>query len=152
MIPQAYFAYGSNLNPERVRERGLKVVSAQGAIVRGSGLRFNKAAKAHPGEGHANIIYAATEIVQGVFYELADVAEIEKMDHFERTPINYSREVVVAEVAGCAQRCWTYFANPAVLRDGLRPSQEYLNHLLAGHQFLSADYFARLAATPVANV
>src|SRR5262249_19685926 len=72
--------------------------------------------------------------------ELADEREIEKMDRFELTPINYSRERIVA-TAG-TERCvaWTYFANPAVRREGLKPSRDYLAHLLAGRPFLSAEY------------
>jgi hypothetical protein len=32
--------------------------------------------------------------------------------------------------------------------DGLRPTREYLGHLLAGRDLLPADYCRRLAATP----
>lgn len=143
-----YFAYGSNMNPERVRKRGLAVVRAEAARLPGFRLVFDKASPAHPGIGHANVVRDRDGIVEGVLYWLADEHQILKMDPFERAPINYSRERVAVFTDAGPVWSWTYFANPAVRRAGLRPSRGYLAHLLAGRRFLSAAYYERLASWP----
>ena len=131
-----------------MRARGMRFVAAQGARLLNVRLVFDKASRLHPGIGHANLQYAPGEVVEGVLYELADATEIARMDRFENAPINYSREVIHT---AAGDLCWTYFANPAVLRSPLLPSREYLDHLLAGAPYLSAAYLRRLAAWPCAE-
>ena len=186
-----YFAYGSNMNPARVRERGLEVTAYCGASLEGVRLVFDKVSRRHPNFAHANIVYAPGERVEGVLYRLASAAEILKMDPFERAPWNYGRDAVLVRVtrpssaagvpasvaadtaslgdgngafAAAAERdatagacggstvpAWTYFANRAARRTGLKPPAEYLAHLLAGRDYLSADYFAWLRRIEVAG-
>ena len=52
-----YFAYGSNMNPERVADRGLFTRGETGATLRGFRMLFNKRSTGIPGVGHANIEY-----------------------------------------------------------------------------------------------
>jgi hypothetical protein len=161
-----YFAYGSNMNPERVRARGIRFSHAGGARIAGFALAFDKSSTAHAGLGHANLRFAPGSWVEGVLYWLESPEEIAKMDRFESTPVNYSREVVRVEVlhadvpaayhdstrivdgASRLVETWTYFANPAVRRPDLLPPRSYLNHLLAGRPFLSPAYFDTLASWP----
>jgi hypothetical protein len=161
-----YFAYGSNMNPSRVRERGIAFHSAVGARLSGFALAFDKSSKDHAGVGHANLAFAPGSSVEGVLYWLESAAEITKMDPFESTPINYSREVVRVQLVAESQdthatdsglngdgssglvSSWTYFANAAVRKPGLVPARSYMNHLLAGRPFLSRDYYRRLAEWP----
>lgn len=145
-----YFAYGSNMNPERVAARGLAVVSVTGAVLEGVSLAFNKRSRDHSA-GHANIVYAPTGCVEGVLYGLRDADQIQRMDRFEKTPINYSRERVVVQTAAGARAAWTYIANPAVIVDGLKPARAYLNHLLAGRPYLSPEYYGWLAGSACAD-
>lgn len=137
-----YFAYGSNMNPQRMLERRMQFSHAQGARLAGFRLEFDKSSKTHPEIGHANIVYDPDSAVEGVLYSLVDSREIGRMDKFENAPINYSRDVV--ELANRVH-CWTYFANPGVRQAGLRPSRSYLNHLLAGKAFLSDSYYQMLS-------
>ncbi len=146
----AYFAYGSNMNPDRVGERGLNWRAHEAATLSGCALRFNKVAAQHPGQAHANVVVAPEAVVEGVIYHFEDPNEILKMDPFERAGVNYGREGVVVATAGGAVWAWTYFANPGVMREGLSPSREYLNHLLAGREYLSDAYFESLKNVPVA--
>jgi len=125
-----YYAYGSNMNPERVSDRGLSFDRVVAGWVRGLGLRFNKQSKEHPHCGEHMI---------------------NRMDPFEKAPVNYSREPIAVQTQEGPIISWVYFANPAVLREGLVPSQDYLNHLLAGRPYLSDDYYARLARWPVSQ-
>ena len=161
-----YFAYGSNMNPARVRERGIRFHRATGAWIDGYALAFDKVSRRHDRLGHANLVVAPGERVEGVLYWLEGAGEIEKMDRFESAPVNYSREIVQVRVRGPVPTeastaalepesfesrgvvTWTYFANPAVRRHGLLPPRSYLEHLLAGRPYLSTEYYARLSRWP----
>jgi len=154
------------MNPDRVRERGIRFEHASGARLAGYALAFDKTSKHHQGVGHANLVFAPERWVEGVLYWLISPAEIEKMDPFERTPINYSREAIRVEVRTpelprdtpvddpvvadtvTSVSSWTYFANPSVRRPDLVPPRSYLNHLLAGRQFLSDEYYRMLESWP----
>ncbi len=141
-----YFAYGSNMNPARVAERGLLVTDVRGARLPGYRLTFNKVSREHSRNGHANIEFEPRSFTEGVLYELAHPDEILKMDPFERAPWNYGREIIAVHAGETTIWAWTYFANPAVLVPGLSPSEDYLRHLLAGRDFLSDEYFDSLLA------
>ena len=143
-----YFAYGSNMNPLRVRERGLSVRAVRGGRVRGLDLVFDKQSREHPRSGHANLVHAPDRHAEGVLYELVAEAEILHMDPFEKAPVNYSREVVRVETAAGPVHAWTYFANPAARTSGVLPEASYLAHLLRGRPWLSPAWYARLAAWP----
>ena len=136
-----YFAYGSNMNPERVAERGLVTRDKMGATLSGYKMLFNKCSTGIPGVGHANIEYDKQGVVEGVLYELVSSEEILKMDPFERAPVNYGRDRVCLETAGGPRWAWTYFANAALLQDDLLPERAYLDHLLKGKPYLSDSYF-----------
>lgn len=146
-----YFAFGSNMNPDRVRERGLSFDLVCGARLSGFRLVFDKSAPQHPDSGHANIAWAPGEVVEGVLYRLVDAMQIWHMDPFEQAPINYSREVVRVVTDAGSEVAWTYIANPARRRAGGKPERAYLAHLLAGRPWLSPAYHARLAAWPVVD-
>lgn len=142
-----YFAYGSNMNPARMQARGLRVEEALSGHLPGFALCFNKRAHDHPGRAYANIRHQAGGVVEGVLYRLADQHEIFKLDHFEGTPVYYSRERLAVQSERGLITAWVYIANPFWRSEGLAPSRAYLEHLLAGREYLSADYWAALAAT-----
>lgn len=160
-----YFAYGSNMNADRVRQRGLAFEHVCAASLEGFALAFDKTSSAHPGLGHANITYAPAGRVEGVLYWLAEPDGIRHMDRFESTPVNYSREVVRVRVrtdhlpslpadgleepdGSVLLPTWTYVANPAVRRAGLLPPRSYLDHLLAGRAYLTSAYVDMLERWP----
>lgn len=146
-----YFAFGSNMNPQRVRERGLVFGRVDGAWLVDYRLLFDKTAAVHAGTGHANIEPAPGDRVEGVVYELVHDDEILKMDPFEQVPVNYLRHQILVQTRAGTQRAWTYIANDAVRQPGLLPERAYLDHLLCGAPWLSPEYHARLAAWPVAG-
>lgn len=136
-----YFAYGSNMNPARVAQRGLRFDDVRNAAMSGVRLTFDKQSREHPHCGHANLTFARGARTEGVLYQLDSSSEIERMDRFEAAPVNYSRDVVWVRTDVGDIAAWTYFANAAVICAGLRPERAYLDHLLAGRSYLSAPYF-----------
>ena len=143
-----YFAYGSNMNPARMRSRGLVFSEAMAGRLEGYALCFDKRAHDRPGRSYANIRYQRDGVVEGVLYRLAHEDEIWKMDRFEGTPIFYSRERMPVMTAQGVQPAWVYVANPAMREEGLWPTRSYLEHLLAGREFLSRAYWDSLVAVP----
>jgi len=64
-----YFAYGSNLMVDRMRERGAEFVSARPAVLRDHRLTFDKPAR--DGSARANVTRALGGRVWGVLYEVS---------------------------------------------------------------------------------
>lgn len=136
-----YFAYGSNMNPERMAQRGLDVVEAMSGKLENMALRFNKRARRTPDCACANVGWSPGSVVEGVLYRLADEKQIERLDPFEGTPRYYSRERFPILTAQGVIPGWVYVANPANIDNSILPHRWYLNHLLAGRPFLSEEYF-----------
>lgn len=147
-----YFAYGSNMNFERMKARGLQVVSACSGSLEGLGLRFNKRSRLDKNLACANVVYAPAECVEGVLYHLANTSEIVKLDPHEGTPFMYSRELFRVQTVAGVIPAWTYIANPAVIGSNILPARWYVEHLLAGKPYLSVEYWERIDQTPCREV
>ncbi len=142
-----YFAYGSNMNVQRMQARGLEPKNALAATLADFRLCFNKRAHGKQGVAYANIEVAAGDRVFGVAYQLHDESELLKLDHFEGTPIRYSRERFVLDSSEGLLPAWVYVANPAWRSEGLKPEANYLQHLVAGAEFLPEHYRQRIENT-----
>lgn len=134
-----YFAYGSNMNTERMIKRGIRFSERKRAVLKGWKLMFNKMAS-RPGEGYANIVEDEREMVEGILYEIP-CSDICKLDRYEGYPDHYIRVNVTVKLEnGRKAKAVTYIANQDKVRDGLKPSKEYLRHLLKGSDLLSREY------------
>lgn len=143
-MTSCYFAYGSNMNPARMRARGLEFVKAEPATLPRFRLVFNKQSHCRPSVAYANVQPSSNRHVEGVLYTLAKAEELALMDYYEGTPVRYSRECLYVVTATGLRPTWIYMANPAFINDGLLPDSAYLEHLLAGRDFLSTDYIKML--------
>ncbi len=138
-----YFAYGSNMNKERMTERKINFTSRQFAKLDGYKLVFNKKAK-DGNYTYANIIVSDDEFVEGVLYEFSD-EEISKLDKAEGFPIHYDKiQVNLTDKENNSVNATTYIAKQDKLVNGLSPTREYLNHILAGRDILTVSYFEKL--------
>lgn len=140
-----YFAYGSNMNPQRMLARGVASSMALPGTLRGFELCFDKRALGRPRVAHANIRHCPGDVVEGVLYQLMDPVDIERLDRFEGTPVRYSREVYVIDSPMGEISAWVYVGNRAMLAADLLPERDYLEHLLAAKSWISPRYFQRLA-------
>jgi len=146
--PSWYFAYGSNMNPQRMNARGIAFSQALAGQLVGFELCFDKRASGKSGVGYANIRYQPGSVVEGVLYRLQRAEDIDLMDPFEGNPYRYSREVFAAGSELGAINCWVYVANRALLAPQLLPEKLYLEHLLKGRPWLSDSYFEKLSGQP----
>ena len=141
-----YFAYGSNMNPERMMERSIGFSQRSHAILKGYRLEFNKIASRNPQEGYANVVKFENGIVEGLLYEIRN-SDLSKLDTREGYPDHYDRVKVKVQLDdGQKVQAVTYIAQPDKLRDGLKPSRDYLGHLLAAKDVLSESYRRKLEA------
>ena len=141
-----YFAYGTNCNPEVMEQKGIHFTSRARAVLHGFRLRFNKRSlrDSLPASiGFANIEKDEHGSVEGILYDLG-VGGLERLDETERQPSHYHRMRVMVDVESGSEGCWTYQARPEVTAEGLLPSRNYINHILAGQEFLSQQYFDAL--------
>ena len=141
-----YFAYGTNCNTEVMERKGIAFTARQRAVLNGYTLRFNKRARrANLPEtiGFANIEQDEAGCVEGILYDLA-IGSLETLDETERHQSEYERIQVTVEADSGIETCWTYKARPEVVSEGLLPSRNYINHILAGQEFLSRQYYEAL--------
>ncbi|SMP11314.1 Cation transport regulator ChaC [Desulfurobacterium pacificum] len=141
-----YFAYGSNMNPERMKDRGADFKSLRRAILKGYKLVFNKKSKRYG--GCANIEPDENAIVEGVLYELKEPEiAIKRLDFYEGYPENYDRVKVTVETEdGEKIKAFTYIAQPRYIDSTVRPSKRYLAHLLKACELglLSPQYCEKI--------
>ncbi len=146
-----YFAYGSNMNAvrlfeERLQPEGVPRGERIAGRLDGWRLAFNKRARAPLGAGAGNIVPATAASVHGTLnllpargFEILDRYEGVAGGHYER------RNVPVVRVdTGAMVEAVTYVA--LLVGEALRPTRDYLSHLLAGRDLLPDDYCAWLRA------
>lgn len=137
-----YFAYGSNMDEQRMKvERKITFSKRCAAHLPGYRLEFNKVAQSNDRMGYANIVVDSSGLVEGVLYDI-DVTSLPKLDKHEVYPDHYLHIPIKVLLPNDGREfcAITYIANPNKVRDGLRPSKQYLGHLLQGKDVLSKGY------------
>lgn len=141
-----YFAYGSNMNPNRMADRvgDFEIVGL--GILQNFELKFNKIAKNKNGIGYANVVWAPGKNVEGIIYQFEDIALLDKHEGY---PKHYNRKVLDILHNQSLLKTWVYIAQENQISNGLLPERSYLGHLLVGEEYLSESYFEELRIVPV---
>ncbi|MEM4347893.1 MAG: gamma-glutamylcyclotransferase family protein [Candidatus Altiarchaeota archaeon] len=128
-----YFAYGSNMDKNRMVNRGVKIFSEDIAVVKGWKLVFNKRATSDKGVGYANIIPDKNSEVYGVIYEIEE-ADILKLDNYEGYPNHYNRQLIPVLILKNKKevKAQVYIAQKNMTDDSLKPSSGYMKYLIDG--------------------
>jgi gamma-glutamylcyclotransferase (GGCT)/AIG2-like uncharacterized protein YtfP len=151
-----YFAYGSNLNPDEMRERCPSHHVVGMAALADHRLAFPRNSERWGG-GTAGLEHAHGETVWGVVFELSDedLASLDVVEGFKGAGDQhnvYDRELITVDVKrpddGSVPRrvrAYTFFARPS---NPSPPGRRYLETILAGarHHRLPEEYVERLAA------
>ena len=140
-----YFAYGSNLNPYRMKERKVIFTKRELAILPEYEFLLNKLKS--DGTAAANIRPCEGKTVYGALYTCAPCV-FEKLDVFEGVSTgHYSREKVKVKVRDDVTKCdvtrevVTYIATGASCDDSLRVvTRDYLEHVLCGRDLFPREY------------
>ena len=132
------------MDPDRMKEREINFSKRERAILEGWRLEFNKVASRNPKEGYANIVKDEEHIIEGIIYTIQD-SDIKKLDKYEGYPNHYERLTVRVRLDdGEEVEAIAYVAKSDKVKKGLKPSKEYLNHILKGCDLLSKEYCERL--------
>ncbi len=128
-----YFAYGSNMNPARKRERTGSVRQPRRVRLVGYRFAFNKLGRDDTGK--ANIIPDEGGLVWGVAYRCSAEAMV-ALDRCEGVHVGqYERRFVeVLPDEGAQLAAIAYVALPERVQSGLRPTETYVQHILRGAQ------------------
>ena len=148
-----YFAYGSNMDAERLfAERLVPEGVPAGPRIAGRldhwRLAFDKRARRPEGAGAGNIVPRDGAVVHGTLnllpakgFAILDRYEGVKDGHYERRTLSVRRGD-----DGTIVEAITYVALKTA--NGLRPTRQYLGYLLAGQDLLPPDYVRWLRDTP----
>jgi gamma-glutamylcyclotransferase (GGCT)/AIG2-like uncharacterized protein YtfP len=124
-----YFAYGSNMNQQRLEERVGPVVNLGVTTLSGFVLMFNAG---YDDNRFANIKMTglSKDVVQGVLYELTP-KQLRMLDKFEGAPYYYQR--MVWKTKGREMHVYICI-NPLYTPHPSVPiKKEYLNHIAKGY-------------------
>lgn len=138
-----YFAYGSNLDHDRLEERlgAVDRSTARPARLLGHRLTFDKVSRT--AGGAATFEPWPGAVVEGVLWDLGP-GQFDVLDRIEGVPGHYRRTQLDVLVGPVRTTAWAYVAQPDRIRPGLRPTASYLGHLLRGGGWLSPAYLDRL--------
>ena len=138
-----YFAFGSNMSAQRMHERLGWSPSRSGAILPDYEMIFNK----HSNDGgKANIMSSPGNIVEGILYSVNE-EDLLILDKFEGVSSKQYKRYEI-EV-----RNNNKISIPAVAYKALNtgevsaPTENYLNYILEGREFLSPRYYSKLKST-----
>lgn len=146
-----YFAYGSNVDSERMKGRSVNFESSEAAVLEDYELNFHKRSKKFFDRGFANVSPAKGKHVEGVLYQLSE-EDILKLDKFEGCPLHYERVTLPVVLKTGIVPAQVYVAKAEWIVEGLKPTREYLNHLLKGERFFTGPYFDRLKSTLTTDI
>lgn len=141
-----YFAYGSNMNPNRMADRVVDFEIVGLGILHDFELKFNKIAQNKKGIGYANVGWAPGKNVEGVIYQFENIALLDKHEGF---PKHYNRKILDIMHNQSHLKTWVYIAQENQISNGLLPERSYMGHLLEGKEYLSESYFEELKKVPV---
>ena len=133
---EIYFAFGSNLSERLMRERGTKFVSRERAMLRGFRVVFN--IWKDDGFGYANIIPHEKSTVYGALY-VCKKGSLAKLDEHEAGRLGRV-QVQVEKQSGEVVEAMAYQAYEEYVKNGLKPSDKYLNEILEGEDIIPAEY------------
>ena len=138
-----YFAFGSNMSAHRMHERLGWSPSRSGAILNDYEMVFNK----HSNDGgKAIIMYSQGDLVEGILYSVNE-EDLLILDKYEGVATKqYKRHDI--EVQNNKKKSVSALAYKALnTGKASAPTEEYLNYILKGKEFLSPGYYAKLKST-----
>ncbi len=148
-----YFAYGSNMNLDQMRERRVSYENSRRALLRDYKLGFTKTSKRY-NAGVADIVESRDDVVEGVLYEVTEEG-MATLDKFEGVNQNtYKRMKVMVQLEdGEKLEAITYKVVSAE-EPFIPPSKEYMNKIIKGAEIhkLSSNYIQRLKAIPLKEI
>ena len=145
-MPFRYFAYGSNMLPQRLIDRCPSARLVSVGTARDHAVRFWKGGM--DGSGKATLVEMAGSSAPGVVYEM-DLADRDRLDRHEG-PAYRREDAFPVERSDTRETVLTSTYIAHVLDEKVRPFGWYLAILVAGarHHRMDPNYIAALSETP----
>jgi len=147
-----YFGYGSNMNQVSLAAKGVRPLRSVPGSVPGWELCFDVHHwfRHEGGVGNIRPSDDSEAIVRGVLHLIEDV-HLERLDAVESYGVGYDRIEVPVHTADGVVSAITYVGLPDYIDRSCRPTQRYLNILVAGAQQAGIDpaYIERIANHPI---
>lgn len=137
-----YFAYGSNMNPRRMQERGTRFIKRELGKLLGHLLVLNKRIKS-TGTAAANVVSDESSVVYGALYTCPNDHVLTQLDKYEGVLSNqyYRHKVSIILSNGASVNANIYVAHSHTCSSDLKVHPSYLQHLLEGKDILPPNYF-----------
>lgn len=132
-----YFAYGSNLDEDRIKKRCPSAQKISEGELKGYKLGFQNNNR---GKIVANIIESPGDSVKGIIYRIPEEEDWRTLDHCEGHPHVYKRQIVniIDKLNGREIECITYIMGQSYGDEEKRkygiPEIGYLRHILKGYE------------------
>jgi cation transport regulator ChaC len=128
-----YFGYGSNMDFNSLRAKGVEPRTSERAVLRGWRLRFNvhHFFRHEGGVGNIEPSNHPLDVVWGVLHQ-CEGAHLARLDAAEAYGHGYDRTEVAVQTDRGEQRAIAYVGNPSFLDERCRPTRRYLNIILRG--------------------
>ena len=138
-----YFAFGSNMSAKRMHDRLGWSPSRSGAILHNYEMVFNK----HSNDGgKANIMSSPSNLVEGILY-FVNEEDLLILDKYEGVASKQYKRYDI-EVQDNNKKSFAAVAYKALNTGKIfAPTEEYLNYILEGKEFLSLEYYSKLEST-----
>ncbi len=124
-----YFAYGSNLLTNRLKNRVPTVSKVDNGTLPDYSLSFHK--RSIDGSGKCNIIREGGSVVHGVIFEI-DKNEKSNLDQSEGAGSGYNEEQITVYVGGESISVFTYIASESHVDNSLSPYLWYKTLVVEG--------------------
>lgn len=133
------------MDERQMLDRKALFISRVPALLKDYKLVFNKTSSSDPYKGYANIVPSINQLVEGVLYEMQEES-IYPLDVYEGYPDEYQRRAVNVQINPPKKIiiAYTYIAVDKKTKEGLKPTREYLSHLLSARLLLSTNYYEQL--------
>ena len=139
--PCWYFAYGSNMNPERMLERGVPFDQCVAATLRDHTLTFNKRGLGGA-EAYAHATREKGQDLPGLLYRVS-ARGLRALDRYEGVAAGHYRREAMEVAVGTVHALpthrvtsWVYLAEEDHVQEGLPVSEHYMRHIRRGHAIL----------------
>ena len=143
----SYFGYGSNINLDSLKSKGVIPMSSEHAVLPGWKLRFNVQHWFRHEGGMANIETSEdpNDFVEGVLHYFPE-EQLALLDAVESYGVGYDRTEVEVTTTGGKRKAQTYIGLPDFIDDRCLPVRRYLNIIIKGAEDagLSQPYIERL--------
>lgn len=142
--PVGYFTFGANLDPSVLARRHMRVRNERELLLHDHELRFNQPGP-FQGFGFASAETAPGKFIYGKVLTMG-IIDVRRMDYYEVLPVlKKHRRVWVTQDGETL-----FFYQTTHPRDGLVPTEEYLNKILhsaSRSKIIPQDYLAKLQST-----